>query len=115
MKINIGNSVHEIKLVDEMRTPEGDLVLGEYRPFEEAILVSKNFPTQVKRQTLWHEVVHGMFDEIGVDELQASEGLIDALAKQLYGFFSKNDIEKIYSFLGDNNGKTDKTKVKAKS
>ena len=115
MKINIGNSVHEIKLVDELKTEEGDLVLGEYRPFEEAILVSKNFPTQVKRQTLWHEVMHGMSDEIRADELQTKHVTIDALAKQLYGFFSKNDIEKIYSFLGDNNGKTDKTKVKAKS
>ena len=115
MKINIGNSVHEIKLVEEMRTPEGDLVLGEYRPYEEAILVSKNFPAQVKRQTLWHEVVHGMLDEIGADELQTSEGFVDALAKQMYGFFMNNNIEKIYAFLGDNNGKADKTKTKAKS
>lgn len=115
MKINIGNSTHEIKLVPEIITEEGDLVLGEYRPYEEAILVSKSFPAQVKRQTLWHEVVHGMLDEIGADALQTDEGFVDALAKQLYGFFMRNDVDKIYAFLGDNDGKTNKTKVKAKS
>ena len=115
MKINIGSSVHELVLVPDFCTDDGGVVLGEYRPCEARVLVSKNYPAQVKRQTFWHEVVHGFLDEIGLEELMKDEGFVDALSKQIYSFFERNNIDKIYAFLGDNNGKANKTKNQTKS
>ena len=83
-------------------------------PFDEQIQVSLQFPHQIRKVTLWHEVVHAMLDELGLNGLMTDEGFVDALAKQIYGFLEKNDIQKLYDYLGDKNGKTVKTKAKAK-
>ena len=65
------------------------------------------------RQILESAIPYFKFPRVSLE--RTDEGFVDALAKQLYGFFMRNDVDKIYAFLGDNDGKTNKTKIKAKS
>lgn len=67
------------------------------------MLLPNDIPLSVSQQSFFHESVHGMLDELGMYELNDNEGFVDALAKQLYVFFTENDIAKIMKILDDEN------------
>lgn len=63
------------------------------------IFVDANLLKEQKRQTFFHELTHVFLDEIGADEMNSDEGFVEALSKQIYGFFKKNNLQEIYDFL----------------
>lgn len=104
-KIQIGVTDYEIQQVadSELIENHGDdamLVGGDISTMQSLIRINNSYPKQTKLQTFWHEVVHAMLDEIGVQQLNDDEGFVEALGKQLYGLFKNNDLKKIYNFLG---------------
>ena len=106
MKINIGVTEYDLKLVPEEELKEE--LGGEDKAYfgltdyvGSKIKVNNAHNQQTKKQTFWHEIVHAMLDEIGMNELNADEGFVDALGKQVYGVIKKNKLDKIYAYLGD--------------
>lgn len=97
MKIKIGGSEYKLVIEEEL---EED-ICGAI-DFEVGEIQIKNFELpQYKRQTLWHEIVHGMLDEMGSLTLSNNEEFVEGFGRQLYGFYKNNNIEKIYSALGE--------------
>jgi len=97
MKINIGSMKYE--LVKDSSKPEeecSEIALGSANYLDATITVLSGLDKQVVKQTLWHEIVHVMLNEIGKDKLNNDEGFVDALAKQIYSVLENNNLEKIY-------------------
>ena len=106
MKINIGNS--EYNLISQ-KTEEisqkiealdaGFIGLGYCDDMNKEIAVSSEVPSVAKKETLFHELTHAFLSETGDEELYYDERFVSALSKQIYGFFARNNLEKIYRFL----------------
>lgn len=114
MKVAIGVTDYDLKKIsteDMLEKSEGiidveEAVVGCLERFSYIISINKDFGTQAKQQTFWHETVHAMLDEIGESELCEDEDFVDAFAKQIYGFIRRNKIDKIYAYLGEGNERT---------
>lgn len=99
MKIHIGSLDYDLIMQSEKMPYEDGEAIGMIEEDFCRISISKNFPQQTKRQSFWHEVVHGMMIELGMHELVNDEGFVDAFGKQIYAFMQKNDVKKIYDKL----------------
>lgn len=116
MKIKIGSCDYELCLANlsqklmeksaersperkDASSPEDFLVLGYLDECDCSINVEKDSCVLTRKLTFWHEVVHGLLFEIGARELSEDEGLVDALARQLYSFYKNNNIDKAYTYL----------------
>ena len=111
MKVNIGVTEYDIKLVSEEEIKkdfqdaypgsECDVFFGLTDFPENKVKINNAHNKQMKKQTFWHEVTHAMLDEIGMQELNGDEGFVEALSKQIYGVINSNKLDKIYAYLGD--------------
>ena len=97
MKIKIGGSEYKLVIEEEF---EQD-ICGAIDPEVGEIQIKNCELSQYKQQTFWHEVVHGMLDEMGSLTLSGNEEFVEGFSRQLYGFYKNNNIEKIYSALGE--------------
>ena len=107
IKINIGCGVYEIhfdslKTSDEIWPKDMCGSLAYVDSSLSTIHICADYPIQTMKQSFFHEIVHAMLNEIGADDLNDNEGFVEAFARQLYTFFSKNDINKILSKIDDN-------------
>lgn len=110
MKLNLGsmeyeiilkNPIEEFELEKEKENKDEDHVYaGLIVPYDADLYISPEYEAQVKAQSFWHEVMHGVMDEIGRQDLYNDEGLIEAIAKQIYSILKNNDMRKIYEYLG---------------
>lgn len=100
MKVHIGSTKYELNTPKKIVVDEV-LCRGALDESMSIIEVSKEFPLQSRKQTLWHEVVHGILFELGEHELTNDEGFVDSLSKQLYAFNENNKLDKIYEKLSD--------------
>jgi hypothetical protein len=78
--IRIGPIDYEIVYVAGLR--DGDLKLDGWFKFPESrILIEEGLSEQARRQILWHEIFHGIFNQFGgLSEDKKEETVIDALA-----------------------------------
>jgi len=104
MNVNIGSTTYALSSLPLEKVQEEieikDAIAG-ISGLTCKILVSNDVPQQVMRQSFFHEITHGILDELGLYELNEDEGFVDAFGKQLYQFFTKNDVSKIMKFLDD--------------
>lgn len=100
MKVRIGATKYDLVLEkDDLISEEGELCVGLINGDYGYLKVSSQCNEQCKKQTFWHEVVHGFFDELGQKELMFDEGIVDSLGKLLYAFHEDNKLEKLYEKL----------------
>lgn len=96
MKLKIGHIDHQVikrkKVVDD-----GDECIGLIDNDQATIYIKKNLPHQIERQTLIHEVMHGMMIASGYDFDDGihTEDSVNRLSLTLDGFLRDN-IEKLY-------------------
>ena len=106
LKVNVGSTVYNVKL---QTTNSISKIVSEYReePIEcaglcdymkEEILVSKDFPGESRKKIMFHEITHAMLAEIG-STMNEDEYFVDALARQIYAFFKRNNVEKLQEFI----------------
>lgn len=108
MKLNLGSLEYNLLLknpaeafADEKISADDDnIYCGLIVPYRAELYVSPHFTEQTKAQSFWHEVVHGIMDEIGRPELYSDEGFTEAVSKQLYALHKNNNIKKIYDYIG---------------
>lgn len=106
MKVNIGSTAYELKLMPSKKISEfynGDNkesieCAGMCDVMAEKIYVANDFPVESRKKILYHELVHGMLTEMGSDK-NDDESFVDALARQLYSLFNKNNVQKIQDFI----------------
>jgi len=80
-ELKVGPIVYDISLVSDLRSDDGESLLGKVK-YEacEIHLEAGNSP-QMDRQTLWHELVHITMEQLGRDH--SDESFVDSLAYSL--------------------------------
>ena len=85
-QFTLGAQKYKVKEVDQL----GDL-LGYSNSATGSIAVAstfkgENIPEVKKEQTLYHEVVHAILDELGMHELSANEEFVQGFSLLLHQF-----------------------------
>ena len=63
---------------------------GEINYLTNEIKTDKNMPASLKEQVLMHEILHAVFDLIGLDKLSEDEKKVQSIATALHHVFSYN-------------------------
>ncbi|SCJ58689.1 Uncharacterised protein [uncultured Clostridium sp.] len=63
---------------------------GEINYLTNEIKIDKNMPASLKEQVLMHEILHAVFDLIGLDKLSEDEKKVQSIATALHHVFSYN-------------------------
>lgn len=105
MNIRIGSVDYNLsygEISDEIKKDLEAVELAGYVDEKNSVIrISNGFNSNISTQAFWHEVVHAMLFELGMDDLSSDEGFVDALAKQIFIFHRDNNIGKIYEYIGD--------------
>ena len=80
-------TVNEVDVVnkEELRKGEINYLTGEIR-------IDRNMPREMKNQTLMHEILHAVFDLLGLDKLAQDEKKVQSIATALHQIFSTQTI-----------------------
>lgn len=107
MEIKVGAIVYQVEIVDDLR--DGDQKLsGWIRHTDSLILLEAALSSQMGRHVLWHEIIHSIFEQAGIDD--QDERIIQVLAYGIMGVLKDNpclreidhddDIERLAMALG---------------
>lgn len=89
-EITIMGVPHKIEYVDTVSKVQ--LEAGEISYLDCTIRIDKSQPEEMQKVVLIHEVLHGLFNLIGMDELRDDESAVQLLASSLYSTFKDSSI-----------------------
>ena len=84
--VNICGIPHRVILCEDGFTGDGRH-LGEISYLNCEIRINKNMPETLQRQTLIHEMVHGMLFMQGLDRINDDEEKVNVIANAIYHGF----------------------------
>lgn len=88
-KLKLGyKTFNIIKEKEIIRLPNE--LLGEISYMEEVIRISNKISQNEQNQTFMHEMIHGLLDKIGYNEMAVDEKFVDRLATGLYEVIKDN-------------------------
>lgn len=90
MKVNICGIIHEVEFKED--SFDADLHFGMIEYPKAKIVVNNNLNEQLVKQTICHEMVHGIFTNLGYSDLSSDERLVQSLSNAIYQGF---DIKKV--------------------
>lgn len=93
MIVNICGIPHKVIEKDDNFTSD-NTHLGEITYSQAEILINKNIPEAMKKETLCHEMVHGIFVHLGREDLSNDETLVQQLGNAIYQGFKVIDLDK---------------------
>ena len=86
MKVNICGVPHEVIMKEDafnsIDTHMGEIIYGKQQ-----IKINKDMPEELTKETICHEMVHGILIHIGRDELAGDESFVQAFANAIYQGF----------------------------
>ena len=85
--VKIGPLVYKVKEIYDLRTPDGDDLYGAVKFAESEILIEEKMGPQRQRVTALHEIIHAMFDQCGIPEIEEH---ITAFSFSMYGLLKDN-------------------------
>lgn len=85
--LGITYSVEEVDVVDKT-----ELCYGQINHFEQTIRIDKNLPMDKKEQTLLHEILHAVCENLGLLEISENEHAIQSISATLYCMFKTQTI-----------------------
>ena len=88
--INILGVLYTVEEVDTVN--KTDPRRGEINYLTNLIKIDKNMPPSLKEQVLMHEILHAVFDLLGLDELGEDEKKVQSIATALHQIFSTQSI-----------------------
>ena len=92
MKVNICGIAHEvIECEDNFNI---DTHFGQIDFCKATIKINKDLDDQVKKESICHEVLHGILVHLGYDELSSDEKFVNAVSNGICQAFSIIDAEK---------------------
>lgn len=89
-KINILGiifTIEEVEVVNKYEPRKGEI---DY--LTNKIKIDKDMPTDLKNQVLMHEILHAVFDLLGLYELSEDENKVQSIATALHLVFSVQTI-----------------------
>jgi ssRNA-specific RNase YbeY (16S rRNA maturation enzyme) len=86
MKVNICGLPHEVVDMDD-NFIAGAIHFGEIEYAECRIKINKNMSEQSKKETLCHEMVHGILVHLGYNDYSQDEQFVQALGNAIYQGF----------------------------
>jgi Zn-dependent peptidase ImmA (M78 family) len=89
-EINILGVVYTVEEVDTVN--KTDPRRGEINYLTNIIKIDKNMPSSLKEQVLMHEILHAVFDLLGLDKLAEDEKKVQSIATALHQIFSAQSI-----------------------
>jgi Zn-dependent peptidase ImmA (M78 family) len=89
-EINIMGVIFTVMEVDVVNKTEPRK--GEIDYLTNEIRIDKNMPKSSKEQTLMHEIMHAVFDLLGMDELAEDEAKVQSIATALHQVFTAQTI-----------------------
>lgn len=66
-------------------------ICGQIDYHKQKIKIKKDLGKDIKKVTLLHEIIHGIFENSGQRELNTNEDLINSLANSIYQIFKNNN------------------------
>ena len=91
MKVNICGIAHEvIECEDNFNI---DTHFGQIDFCKAIIKINKDLDVQVKKESICHEILHGILVHLGYDELSSDEKFVNAVSNGICQAFSIIDIE----------------------
>lgn len=85
-EINILGIIYKVKEVDTVNKTNPRR--GELNYLTNEIRIDKNMPKSLKEQVLMHEILHAVFDLLGLDKLAEDEKKVQSIATALHQVFS---------------------------
>lgn len=79
--------INEVEKIDYERT-----TIGKIYYQEEKIEIDKSLTENLKIETLIHEVLHGILEKLGYDDLNDDEQKVQSIASTLYLVLKENNI-----------------------
>lgn len=85
--IGVTYTVEEVDTVNKTNPRRGEI---NYLTNE--IRIDRNMPATLKEQVLMHEILHAVFDLLGLDKLGENEKKVQSIATALHQIFSSQTI-----------------------
>ena len=86
-KINICGIPYKIKEVPVIDEADEGIIQGKIIYSQSTIYIKKDLPKKLKKQVLYHEIIHGVLVALGYNEQSADEAFVQSLATALYKIF----------------------------
>lgn len=86
MKINICGIPHTVVEIEDKFNAD-TIHYGQIEYSKCEITINKNIPDELKKETLCHEIVHGMLYHLGFFDQYTDERLVQALGNAIYQSF----------------------------
>ena len=93
MIVNICGIAHTVIEVED--NFDSDMHLGQIDYKRAEIRINKGASSDIKEETICHEMLHGILVHIGREDLSQDEALVTALANAIYQGFDVFDLSKI--------------------
>lgn len=90
MIVNICGIAHKVIEVEDYF--DSDIHLGQIDYKRAEIRINKNASPDIKKETICHEMLHGILVHIGRDDLSQDESFVTALANAIYQGFVVFDL-----------------------
>lgn len=91
-KIKICGVPYKVKEVDVIDEGLGGIAQGKIIYSKATILLKRKLPKKLKKQTLFHEVLHGMLVQLGYTDQSEDETFVQALSTAMFQAFKlKNE------------------------
>lgn len=80
-------SIEEVEQIDKYQR-----LLGQIEYAEEKIKIDKNISEEMKKEVLIHEILHGILEKLGYEELNSDEQKVQSIASTLYLVLKDNKL-----------------------
>ncbi len=91
MKVNICGIVHNVIECEDKFDVDCHLGMIDYKKCE--IRINKDADEQVKRETICHEILHGILIHIGFSEMTEDEKFVQALGNAINQCFDIREVK----------------------
>ena len=88
-RIKIGPMEFTIEAVNDLQEGNAKL-LGKINSADLILHVDDSLPKQAMEQTIWHESLHAILEQLGQVKHAGDESLVDPLAYMIYLFVQNN-------------------------
>ena len=95
MKVNICGLKHEVVECEDKFNTVCHFGMISYKDLE--IRINKDMPEESKKETICHEMIHGILVHLGYEDYSDNEQFVQALANAIYQGFE------IIELKGENN------------
>lgn len=89
--VKLGPHTYNIVEVDNLRGDDGTKLDGQIEYHKLTIEIDSDTVSTYKRCVLWHELIHGMLDNAGIDSDMHDETTIDIIASGVMQVLQDNE------------------------